>query len=221
MQIKILKGVQSIIGDEQCIVIIDVYLASSTIVTLFEKGAQCILPVETIDEALSLKNNDRILIGEDSNQKVPSGFDYLNSPGNILNYDFSGKTIIFRSNNLTRALTRCCVNSKVFIACFLNLSSVVRKLKQLSAENLINIVAVGRISEPGPEDELCAELLKNELLGIPYKYSEIKPLITSSPITSIVQRMCPSDIEYCARLNISTIVPEMVQEGKHKVIYPA
>lgn len=85
-------------------VIIDVLRASSTIIVALYSGAARIIPVVDADEALALgKSTDAILIGERHGIRL-DGFDYGNSPGEMLHAPIRGKTIVITTTNGTRVM---------------------------------------------------------------------------------------------------------------------
>ena len=71
--------------------IIDVLRATTTMIVALHNGVNCIYPVETVEEAMSLKKklsmiheDGLYLAGERRGEKI-SGFDLGNSPSNIDN----------------------------------------------------------------------------------------------------------------------------------------
>jgi 2-phosphosulfolactate phosphatase len=85
-------------------VIIDVLRASSTIVTALWAGAKEVIPVVDADEALVIgKKNGAVLIGERHGVKI-GGFDYSNSPTEMLGADIKDKTVVITTTNGTRIM---------------------------------------------------------------------------------------------------------------------
>ena len=94
MKIEIIKSLKDADKATGLAVVIDVFRAFTTEAYIFANGASKIIPVLDLDEAYKLKkeNPEYILVGERGGIK-PEGFDYGNSPTEILNVDFTGKTI--------------------------------------------------------------------------------------------------------------------------------
>ena len=65
------------------IVVIDILRTTSTIVTLFSKGATSITPIETLDECKKYKNKGYVIMAQRMGEKVKE-FDFGNSPSKIL-----------------------------------------------------------------------------------------------------------------------------------------
>ena len=101
--LQLLKGAKKARG---LTVIIDVFRAFSTTCYAFNKGVRQIIPVGDINEAYRLKemNPDFVLIGERNEQKPP-GFDFGNSPFQLLKANLWGKTIVHTTSSGTQGIT--------------------------------------------------------------------------------------------------------------------
>ena len=79
----------------QVCIVVDVLRASSTIVTMLERGAQEVLLAPTIEEARSLHQElPRYLLCGEEGGLPPSGFDYGNSPSEFSALDLKGQRAI-------------------------------------------------------------------------------------------------------------------------------
>lgn len=85
-------------------VIVDVLRASSTIVVALWAGAMEVIPVEDADEALALgKKLGAVLVGERGGSKL-EGFDYNNSPSEMLGADVKDRVVVITTSNGTRVM---------------------------------------------------------------------------------------------------------------------
>ncbi len=134
-------------------VIIDVLRASSTIVTALWAGAKEVIPVEDANEALAIgKKMDAVLIGERHGVKI-GGFDYNNSPTEMLGADIKDKTVVITTSNGTRIMARNGIIGSTLNAvavaehimsldrAYLLASSPVMSTEDLNAAFLIEIMA--------------------------------------------------------------------------------
>lgn len=105
MNISIIRSVEDAREARGLAVVIDVFRAFTTQAYFFDRGAERIIPVLTLDEAHTLKaeHPDYVLAGERGGLK-PEGFDLGNSPTEALEIDLSGKTVIHTTSNGTRGL---------------------------------------------------------------------------------------------------------------------
>ena len=112
-------------------VVFDVLRATSTFVTALQHGAQAIVPVSGIAEALALrqKQPDVLLGGERDGVKIRAAqtggidFDLGNSPREHTPEKVRGKTIVSTTTNGTRALRACAGAQTVLAVSFLNLTA--------------------------------------------------------------------------------------------------
>jgi 2-phosphosulfolactate phosphatase len=156
-------------------VVFDVLRATSTFVTALHHGAQAIIPVSEIAEALAFKNSEFgirnsefILLGGERNGVRISAygidFDLGNSPREYTPEKVRGKTIVSTTTNGTRAL-RACAGAKIILASsFLNLSATAKFLLQNNPENVL-LVCAGTRENPADEDIIAAGALI-EILSI-------------------------------------------------------
>src|SRR5258706_2349070 len=116
-------------------VVFDVLRATSTFVTALHNGAQGIIPVSEIAEAIALRKRqpDVLLGGERNGVRISAGgidFDLGNSPREYTPGKVRGKTIISTTTNGTRALRACANAQTVLAASFLNLNATAEFIRQ-------------------------------------------------------------------------------------------
>jgi 2-phosphosulfolactate phosphatase len=156
-------------------VVFDVLRATSTFVTALRHGAQAIIPVSEIAEALAIKksesriqNPEFILLGGERNGVRISAdgidFDLGNSPREYTPEKVRGKTIVSTTTNGTRAL-RACVGAKIILASsFLNLNATAEFLRQKIFDDIL-LICAGTGENRADEDVLAAGALCDLLLG--------------------------------------------------------
>jgi len=176
-------------------VIIDVLRAFTTAAYVMNNGADAIIPVGSLDEAFGLKryNPDWVLMGEREG-RPPEGFDYGNSPYEIRDLDFTGKTVL----QTTAAGTQGIVNAKgaeeLILGSFVMAGAIIKYIQRRQPQ-ILSIVAMGNQGiEPCAEDELCASYIEEALAGQPPDFEEIKRKIESSP--SVTKFFDPSQPQY-------------------------
>ena len=141
---------------------------------IFCNGAKKIIPLGDIDIAYKLKkeNSNFILIGERSGKK-PEGFDYGNSPTQIENVDFTGKTIIQTTSAGTQGIANATNADEIITGSFVNIKAIINYIKNQSPEK-ISLVPMGldgiHITD---EDKLCAEYIKNALENKTNDFSKV------------------------------------------------
>ncbi|MFO8028656.1 MAG: 2-phosphosulfolactate phosphatase [Cyclonatronaceae bacterium] len=152
---------------DKTVVVIDVLRACSTIQTALENGANGIIPVAENDDASRymrvLDTTAVLLCGEKGGQKI-QGYRLGNSPLEFTRETVKNKTIIFKTSNGTRAITRSLSAGNLFIASFLNLSAVVETLAAKDPAEVL-LVCSGWNSRLSIEDMLCAGAITHRLFG--------------------------------------------------------
>ncbi|WP_346855603.1 2-phosphosulfolactate phosphatase [uncultured Draconibacterium sp.] len=166
MDIKILQLIEGANVATGTTVIIDVFRAFSTACYAFEKGISKIIPVGNIELAYQLKkdNPDAILVGERNEQK-PKGFDFGNSPSQLVNALITAKTMIHTTSSGTQGIAGAVNANEILTGSFVNAGAIVRYIQQTQPAT-ISLVCMGYACQyPTDEDTLCAEYIKNELTG--------------------------------------------------------
>ena len=148
------------------VVIIDVFRAFTTAAVAFSKGAEKIVLVAEVAEALDLRAQGLgdICMGE-VDGKRPEGFDLGNSPYEMLDADVAGKTLIQSTRAGTVGMSAATNASQIYAGSFAIADATVRAILRDNPE-LVTIVAMGLEAKVhADEDEQCALYLRNLLQG--------------------------------------------------------
>ncbi len=151
-------------------VVFDILRATSTMVTALANGAEAVVPVLDIAEALALRHRrpEVLLGGERGGRRIGRDltggveFDLGNSPREYTPERVRGKTIVSTTTNGTRALRACAGAKAVLAGSFLNLGATAAWLEHHRGERLL-LVCSGTHEEPAWEDTLAAGALWERL----------------------------------------------------------
>lgn len=163
-------------------VVIDVFRAFTTDAYVMANGAQRIYPVETVDEAFELKHlhRDWIVMGEREGKQVP-GFDYGNSPFDVKDVDFTGKTVIQTTSAGTRGLFNAYDAEEILPGSFVMVEAIVDYIEKRKP-NTVSLVAMGwGGQEVSPEDESLADYIEQRLIGEEPDFDTMKKRIREHP----------------------------------------
>lgn len=179
--LEFLQGAQDASG---ATVVIDVFRAFSLVPWALMRGALCVVPVRTEEEALGWRDRDPrvVLAGEQDGRPLP-GFDYANSPSALREADLSGRVLVHRSSAGTQGLLAAVAAGAypVLAGSFLTAAASVRYLHG-QAPDRISLVALGwNACEPALEDMLCAEYLRELLLGGAPDFAMLRERIRDDP----------------------------------------
>ncbi len=195
MEIQILEFVSGAQEAEGTTVIIDVFRAFSVACYAYDSGAASIIATGDPSEAFRLKQvyRNSVLAGERNERKI-EGFDFGNSPTEILQTDLSGKTFIHTTTAGTSGLVSASKAGEVITGSFVNASAVARYILQQRPER-VSLVAMGYRAEiPAEEDLLCAGYIKSVLTGDPY--GDIDERIKDLRHSSGRRFFSPANIEF-------------------------
>ena len=182
MKVKIVEFTEGAKNAEGVAVIIDVFRAFSVGCYAYDSGAVRIIATQSIEEAFKLKSKyiNSVLIGERDERRI-EGFDFGNSPTEIIKTDLRGKTVIHTTTAGTSGLVHASKAERIITGSLVNAAAVVRYIKSLNPDQ-VTLVAMGyRAAISTEEDLLCARIIKDGLKNEKYSYErEISDLITGS-----------------------------------------
>lgn len=148
--------------DAVCVVF-DILRATTTMITALRNGAEAVIPVADIPEALAVRARrpEVLLAGERMGFRIRAeltggiDFDLGNSPREFTPERVAGRTLVMTTTNGTRALRACAGASAVLAGSFLNLRATARWIEQAKPSTLL-LVGSGTFEESAFEDTLAA-----------------------------------------------------------------
>lgn len=212
---------------ESIVVIIDILRATSAICTAFHYGAEKIIPVAKVEEALELKKQG-FLAGAERDAIKVEGFDFGNSPYDYMGDHVKGQTIALTTTNGTQAIEAAKHAYKVVVGAFTNISALCDWLVQ--EERPILLLCSGWKNRFNLEDSLFAGAVTEELckrsdnyklgdgcLALRYLYqlAEDDPsrfLVHASHKERLAKLNLKKDIRYCLTPDQTTVIP-ILQDG--------
>ena len=214
----------------RAVAVIDIIRASTTITIALHRGCAAIVPVRTLSEARTLGQtlgDGTLLAGERGATRV-TGFALGNSPSEYGRERIEGKTIVLTTTNGTRAF-RALEDSPALIACaFLNVSAGARWLMRTGFNVLV--VCAGRRGHFSLEDAVGGGMLVDRLLTVSDRSVELSDAARAARQLyiahrddllgmlrgcewgrSIIQLGFGADLEICAQVDMTDLVPVMRQ----------
>lgn len=185
-------------------VVIDVFRAFSTACYILNNNPREYIPADSLDTAFELKqkNPDVLLIGERDGFKI-EGFDYGNSPAEVRGRDFSRNVIVHTTTAGTRGLLRVPRDCETITGSFVNASAVISFIKKQNPEYVHLFCTARRKDHFGEEDDLCAGYLRNELLGFPNDFNNIRKQLEEGGGRTLMDGgfAHPDDFDLCMKLD--------------------
>jgi 2-phosphosulfolactate phosphatase len=194
MKVEILEFIEGAKSAKGVTVIIDVFRAFSTACYTFDSGAVRLIATAEVEEAFNLKKSyqNSVLIGERDEKKI-KGFDFGNSPTEIIKTNLQGKTAILTTTAGTNGLLNAVNAGSLITGSFVNAAAVVKYIKTINPP-VVSIVAMGyRASISAEEDLLCAEMINAGLTG---KRKNFKKDISNLRFSSGKRFFEPENLDY-------------------------
>ena len=217
MNIEILQLLDGAKKAQGLTVIIDVFRAFSTACYAFDAGIQRIYPVGDLEKAYQLKqdNPDYILVGERNEQK-PEGFDFGNSPSQLLEADLNGKTMVHTTSSGTQGIANATGASEIITGSFVNAGAIIRYIRKQNPDKVSLVCMVYSCQYPTDEDTLLAVYIKNELEGKINNFQEMVEQIRKGDGARFFapekQEWAPvADFDLCLSLNRFNFVLKVEQ----------
>ena len=166
MEIRVDSLIEGACRAEGTAIIVDVYRAFTTAAVAFSRGAQQIILVPEIEEALELRDRGvgELCIGEVGGVR-PDGFDFGNSPYELSRADVRGRILIQSTRAGTVGVASARRAGRVYVGSLAIAAATARAVLK-AAPQLVTIVAMGWEGKiRTDEDELCAWYIKNLLEG--------------------------------------------------------
>lgn len=212
------------------VVVIDVFRATSAIVTAFYNGVSKMVPVATVDEAREYQRNGYMAAAERDGEVI-EGFELGNSPFGYMNNKVKGKIIAISTTNGTQAIEASRKASKILIGSFLNLDILCEYLVAQKKDvvllcagwknkfNLEDTVFAGAVVEKltaeGSYQVDCDSAIAAKHLYNIAKNNLFDFLSDSSHRKRLAKLDLERDIKYCLTPNQCPVIP--VMEGKYLV----
>ena len=228
MKIDIIISADDIIEsklENKVAVVIDMFRATSVIVTALSNGCKEVIPCLTIDdawkEAEKYNREDYILGGERKAVKI-EGFDLSNSPLEYTKNVVENKTVLMTTTNGTRTLMKSSNAEIILIAAMINAKAVAKKLIDINKD--VVIINAGTSGNFSMDDYICSGYIINEILNsksnvdltdisktakmIYNAHPDILSYVKNATHYSVMKSLkLDDDISYCTKKSILDIVP--------------
>lgn len=229
MKVDIIISADDIVESKiknKIVIVIDMFRATSVIVTALNNGCKEVLPLLTIEETLEkakkFNREDYILGGERRAVKI-EGFDLSNSPLEYIEDIVKSKYVLMTTTNGTRTLTKSTSAKRILIAAMINARAVAERLIEINED--VVIINAGTNGNFSMDDYICSGYIINEMLesnqdleltdiaktaNIIYKGNpDILTYVKEATHYSVMKSLkLELDIEYCIKKSIINIVPE-------------
>jgi 2-phosphosulfolactate phosphatase len=147
------------------VVVLDVFMATTTLLTILENGARGVFPVGSLEEADRVKEDldaSSLLRGGEQDAARIEGYDHGPFPEEYAPDVVRGKEVIFVTSNGTRAIAEAAGADRVLLGCLRNAPAVARHLQESGTES-IYLVCAGSAGRFTIEDFLGAATILSRM----------------------------------------------------------
>ena len=143
------------------VVVIDILRATTTMVVAYENGANNVVPVEHLEDALVYRDKGYLIAGERNGVKV-DGFDMGNSPQEFTKNVVEGRNIVLSTTNGTKAINACSAAKYRYVSSFRNIDAMAKTIIENNLDVLL--FCAGWKDKFNLEDTVFAGALAQQLL---------------------------------------------------------
>ena len=172
---SLLRGAEEAEG---AAIIIDVFRAFTTAAVAFSRGAERIVLVAEVADALKLREEGHgdLCMGEVAGMR-PEGFDFGNSPFELSQADVAGKRLIQSTRAGTVGVAAATNAEKIYAGSLVIAEATVKAVLDDAPEK-VSVVAMGAEGRArADEDEQCALYIRNLLLGLRPDRDAVRSLV--------------------------------------------
>ncbi len=216
--------------NDAIVVVIDIFRATSAMVTAFYNGVSKMIPVATVEEAREYQKNGFMAAAERDGEII-EGFDLGNSPFGYMNNKVKGKTIAISTTNGTQAIEASRKAHKIVVGSFLNIDVLCEFLAEQQKD--VVLLCAGWKNKFNLEDTIFAGAVVQKLaislnvaitcdsaLAAQHLYNLANTdlydfLSKSSHRNRLAKLDLERDIKYCLTPNLCPVIP--IMEGKYLV----
>ncbi len=219
MNLEILKSHHDFKSEPEIAVVMDVFRASNTILSILSSGAEYVIPTtantEEEVEAIRAKYPDHLFFGEHGGFKFANA-DYDNSPSKAAELDLTGKKVIIASTMGTKAIVATEDASETIIATFGNIDAVVDYLKSKKDVSLVGCGEMdGNIPIESLEDYFCAQSIYDALMEKPSQLGSYLTRLKSEGrgTERMLRTGLEKDLKFCLTPNFTEMIPYVDKTG--------
>ena len=192
------------------VVAVDVIRAFTTAAYAFAAGARHIYLVDSVAEALAMKDADADLLamGEDRGRR-PTGFDFSNSPVAISMADLDGRELVQRTSAGTRGVIAARSATRLWCTSLVCASATAAAVRNSFLGDPTYVITGNVEDRPdmnGADDQATAELIERARLGHDLDAARTSQVVATSnearrTLTLGAGDVDPDDIAYATRVD--------------------
>jgi 2-phosphosulfolactate phosphatase len=162
-----LNRLQNLPEVHDTVVVIDVLRSFTTAAVALDNGARAIYPVDGVAaaNALAARLADSVLVGAVGGGDPVPGFDFGNSPSQLLPVDLTGKAVVLTTAAGVHGLQRFRQARCLYAASLLCARATAMAIRASEAREVCFVITGEWVDRDGDEDIVCADYIEALLCG--------------------------------------------------------
>ena len=162
-----LNRLQNLPTASDTVVVIDVLRSFTTAAVVLARGARAIYPVVHVAEASALLGRvpDPVSIGAVGGGDPVPGFDFGNSPSQLMDAELSGKSVVMTTAAGVRGLQRFREARRLYAASLVCAQATAEAIQAAGADEVCFVITGEWVDRDGDEDIACADYIESLLRG--------------------------------------------------------
>ncbi|MDP2882650.1 MAG: 2-phosphosulfolactate phosphatase [Azonexus sp.] len=162
-----LNRLQNLPTASDTVVVVDVLRSFTTAAVALARGARAIYPVEHIAEASALLERipNPVSIGAVGGGDPVPGFDFGNSPSQLMDAELSGKSVLMTTAAGVRGLQRFHEARRLYAASLVCARATAEAIRVAGADEVCFVITGEWVDRDGDEDIACADYIESLLRG--------------------------------------------------------
>lgn len=162
-----LNRLQSQVATDDTVVVIDVLRSFTTAAVALSNGANAVYPVEGVAAAVRQISviPDAVSVGAVVGGDPVPGFDFGNSPWQLMRADLSGKNVVITTAAGVRGLQRFSRARRLYAASLVCARATANAIRSAGARDVCFVITGEWVDRDGEEDIACADYIEALLRG--------------------------------------------------------
>ena len=207
------------------VVVIDVLRSFTSAAIMLARGARAIYPVERIAEAVSLLSRvpHPVSVGAVGGGDPVPGFDFGNSPSQLLQAELAGRLVVMTTAAGVRGLQRFHQARRLYAASLVCARATAEAIRATGAEEVCFVITGEWVDRDGDEDIACADYLESLLRGDQAAPEQFAQRVRDSDFgqrfaAGTWPNLPLADLELAAHPDLFGFAMQVWHEGEHLVI---
>ena len=220
-----LNRLQSRPDARDTVVVIDVLRSFTTAAVALAKGASAIYPVEGVAAAMALAGRIQhpVSVGAVVGGDPAPGFDFGNSPSQLMQVDLAGKNVVMSTAAGVRGLQRFRRARQLYAASLVCARATAEAIRAACAEEVCFVITGEWLDRDGDEDIACADYIESLLRRDPAAPEQFAQRVRDSDfgqrfMAGTWPNLPRADLELAAQPDLFGFAMQVRPEGEHLVI---